>query len=299
MLGETAFDTGFYDLIVTIAVIGIFMAVVEYWLSFWGRRTTPTKHRWSLPTINVLAGLGLLAICATPWAHFNVGHPLADRIYEVRSVIKPDMHYVSPGNIREYSYDPNVWSCTSGPCQSERDDTRSLYTHRTLGISFRHVAYYDCLTPEFNIAIKDAIGESIDGFDGDVRRFERAFFDQDGRFVGPNARWFDKPLMRSHLSDAEKQPSPVSFDDLITQLANWDHEDYHRDHLPMWSDWTSIRTAILSGETRRIHHTPGLLVGLRMKNGRELIGTQPQPGAIERALAECGAKCENTSIVDW
>lgn len=31
----------------------------------------------------------------------------------------------------------------------------------------------------------------------------------------------------------------------------------------------------------------------------ELIGTQPQPGDIERALAECDAKCENTSIVDW
>lgn len=296
MLGETAFDTGFYDLIVTIAVIGIFTAALEYSLSVRSRRAAPKTHRWGLPIINILAGLGLLAICATPWAHFNVGHPLADHIYEVRSVIKPNMDYVTPDDFRQYSYDPDVWSCTSGPCQSDRDDTRSVYTHRSLGISFRHIAYYDCLTPAFNIAIKDAIGESVNSFDGDVRRFERIFFDPDGRYIGLYSSSVETPLMWSQLSQQERARSPMTFEQMIDALVLFESSKKRPLTRPTWAEWETLRSRLLTGDVVEIHNPNQLTFGLVLNDGTELIGTQPSIGLVDATVAECGPKCSEIRV---
>lgn len=296
MLGETAFENGFYHLIILIAFIAILLAVMDYAIFMRARRVTKEKNRWGLPIVNVTAGIGLLAICATPWAHFNVGHPLAERIHQVQNAIKPDYGFSQPAALRRYNYNSEVWSCSSGPCQGEPDDTRSIYTHRTLGISYRYITYYDCMTPEFNLAIRDAMQQPTDGFDGDMRRYERVFFDSEGRYIGVGSPWYDTPLMRSNLSENEKRPSPVTFDAAMKALAEFYHEREQATLAPAWTSWEKLRTLIMDGRVDEIHGPEHLVIGVRLKDGSALIGTQPEPGAVSSVLQSCGSTCDEIYI---
>ncbi len=296
MLGETAFETGFYHLIVSIACIAILLAMLDYAIFLGARRVTKEKHRWGLPVINVMAGFGLLAICATPWAHFNVGHPLAERIHQVQNMIKPDHGFLDPGDFRRYIYDSEIWSCSSGPCQGDPVDTRSIYTHRTLGYSFRYIAYYDCMTPEFNLAIRDAMQQPTDGFDGDMRRYERVFFDAEGRYIGVGSPWYDTPLMRSNLSEDEKRPSPVTFDSAMNALAEFYHEREQAIATPDWASWDQLNAMIMAGQVAEIHSPEHLVIGVRLKDGSVLIGTQPEAGAVSSVLQSCGSVCDEIYI---
>lgn len=297
-LGETAFDVGFYHLIVLIACIATLLAVLDYAIFLRARRVTKEKNRWGLPLVNVLAGFGLLAICATPWAHFNVGHPLADRIHQVQNMIKPDYGFFEPADLRRYVYDSEVWSCSSGPCQGEPDDTRSIYTHRTLGFSYRHIAYYNCMTPEFNLAVRDAMQLPIDGFDGDMRRYERVFFDAEGRFIGLVSPWYDTPLMQSNLLDSEKRPSPVTFDEAMNALAEFYHERGQATLTPAWASWDQLRSLIMAGQVAEIHSPDNLVIGVRLNNGSALIGTQPGLSEVFSVLELCGPACDAVNIVE-
>ncbi|MEO1189242.1 MAG: hypothetical protein AAFW60_09215 [Pseudomonadota bacterium] len=175
-------------------------------------------------------------------------------------------------------------------------NTISIYHHRHLPISYRFIVYSDCMTPEFNLATARAIEADMTGYDGDRRRTARAFFDQDGRFIGPKYRWFNTPLMQSQLSHAEKEPSPVSFDWAMNQLTKWDHAFYSPSTLPTWTDWEVLSATIKSGEVSSIHHSNGLLVGLRMRDGSELIGTQTHQSDLRQLLESCGTDCSEIEI---
>ncbi|MEM7327378.1 MAG: hypothetical protein AAF437_01485 [Pseudomonadota bacterium] len=293
MLGETAFDWGFYDVTILIAVIAIGIAVLEHALTFAIGSTQRSRRRWGLPLINIVAGCGLLAICATPWAHFNVGHPVSDRIYEARSLIAPDYGFTQPSDLMTYPVNSAIWWCNSGACEGDRRDTRSTYHHRHLPFSYRYVVYVECMSPEFNLATMQAIGSDMTGFDGDRRRTARAFFDPEGRFIGPNTKWFTTPLMRSQLSAAERRLSPISFEDAMTRLAEWSDSYYNPEDLPAWTDWETLNDKIQSGTVDSIYRTGGLVIGLHLRDGSQLVGTQTRAGDLERALAACGSQCED------
>lgn len=296
MLGETGFDLGFYDVIIAIAVVAMLAALLDYTLRHRVSALRPSKHRWGLPLVNMVAGLGLVAICAIPWAHFNVGDPLADRIYQGRALIAPDVQYQNPENLRAYSINPNIWHCDVGACDGDEKDTVSTYHHRYLPISFRFVVYSDCMSPEFNLATKRAIGADMTGFDGDRRRTARVFFDQDGRFIDPDIRWLNTPLLWSQLTEAEKQPASISFNRAMTLLANWTDVYYDSPDLPTWVDWAALSETIRSGQVYSVYRTTGLLVGIRLMDGSEMIGTQTQIGDLDRLLDDCGTDCDDIAI---
>ena len=134
------------------------------------------------------------------------------------------------------------------------------------------------------------------GFDGDRRRTARAFFDREGRFIDPKFRWFKTPLMWSQLSDDEKRLSPVSFDQAMTQLSNWDEAFYSPKRLPTWTNWEALSTIIESGNVATIYRKSGLLIGVRMMDGSEFIGTQTHPNDLTDLLATCGSKCDDIDI---
>lgn len=297
MWGETALDSGFYDFLVTIAWMIILLTLLDYVISLKVRHTKTEKCGWGLPVINLTAGFGLLAICATPWAHFNVDHPLAKPIYSVQNLIKPDIWYSSPPNIRRYAYDPDIWSCSLGPCLGEETDTQSVYTHRALEISYRYVAYYDCMTPEFNVAVRKAMELPMGERGGDMRRYERVFFDTDGRHISFGSPWIETPLLRSNLSEQERQASPMTINELMHLLA----EDYEKrlvaDHMAVWEGWEQIKDLILTARVVEIYQPDNLVIGLKLNNGTTLIGTQPTPGAVHSIVKSCGSACEQIRLV--
>jgi|GEM_PF-7134796 len=296
MLGETGFDSGFYDIIMMVAVVAVFAAFLDYALTHGIPALRPKKHRWGLPLVNVCAGLGLLAICAIPWAHFNVDDPLADQIYQGRALIAPDIQYETPANLRSFSIDPNIWYCDIGPCDGDDKDTVSTYHHRYLPISFRFLVYADCMSPEFNRATARAIGADMPVFDGDRRRTERAFFDQDGRFIDPEIGWLNTPLMRSQLSEDEKQPASISFNRAMTLLANWELEERYPTRMPTWTDWEALSAAILSGQAASVYRTSDLVLIVRLRDGSELIGTQTHVNDLDWLLEACGSNCDGIAL---
>lgn len=295
MLGETALDHGFYHVIVWIALVAMIATLLDYALSIYAQRRSPSKSGWRLPMVNVFAGLGLLSISAIPWAHFNVGHPLSDEIYKARALIAPEHQFVGSGPW-PYGIDEVVWRCDLGACDGDPKNTESIYHHRHLDISFRYVLYSECMSPEFNLATAQAIDADITDFDGDRRRTARAFFDGEGRIIGPNYRWFTTPLMWSQLSELEKRRSPVSFDSAMTELAIWNAEDNRKNRMPAWTEWEDLSTLIISGDTEIVHRTSGLLVGIRLKDGSEYVGTQTRLGDLDNLLTQCGVNCEQIDV---
>lgn len=296
LLGETALETGFYHGIALIATICIGLAGLEYGLNNYSRIAPRRKMRWGIPVVNILLGIGLLAIIATPWAYYNVDDPLADRIYQGRALIAPDIQFADPGLRFKYDVNPYIWSCDVGSCDGDPMNTVSTYHHRHLPISYRFVVYHDCMSAEFNLATMRAIDADLSNWDGDRRRTARVFFDQDGRFIGPNNKPIKTALMRANLSETERLPSPVSFDHAMTQLANWDDAFYNSPDLPTWVDWTILSKTIRSGKVYTIYRTTGLMVGVRLIDGTEMIGTQTQIGDLDRLLEDCGIDCDGIAI---
>lgn len=297
MLGETASETGFYDVIAVIAMISLGLAGLDLALRRQPRSSPRTKYRWALPVVNILIAVGLLAIIATPWAYFNIGHPVSDRIYQVRNVIAPSTGFERSSLLRpNYFIDPAIWRCDDGPCEGDPNDTLSIYHHRYLELSFRFVLFSECMTPVFNIATADAIGTNTTNWDGDRRKTARAFFDKEGRFIGPHYDWFNTPLMRSQLTDQEKRSSPISLDHLLTRLSAWSPEFGSPHEMPKWVDWETLEKAIKSGETLAIHRTDDLLIGVRLNDGTEMIGTQTRVSDLDRILEECGSDCDGVQM---
>lgn len=296
MLGETALDHGFYHVIVWIALIAMLATLLDYALTIYAQRSSSAKSGWGLPMVNVFAGLGLLSISAIPWAHFNVGHPLSDEIYKARALIAPEHEFVGSGPW-PFGIDEVVWRCDVGACDGDPKNTESIYHHRHLDISFRYVLYSQCMSPEFNLATAQAIDVDMTDFGADRRRTARAFFDEEGRFIGPQYRWFTTPLMWSQLTELEKRNSSVSFDRAMTELATWYNEDRRTNHMPTWTEWEHLSELIISEDTEVIHRTSGLLVGIQLKDGSEYMGTQARPGDLDNLLTKCGVDCEQIDVV--
>lgn len=294
MLGETAFENGFYDVIIAIAAFSLIIAALDYLLT--ARIGEARTRYWRLPAINVIAALGLISLSAIPWAHYNVGHPISDRIYEARNLIAPEWPIYQPIGIRAYEFDPDVWSCDVGACDGDPMNTESIYRHRALGLSFRFVVYSECMSSEFNLATTRAINADMPWFDGDRRRTGRAFFDKEGRFIGPHFAWFDTPLMRSNLTEAEKQPTTLSFEVAIDRLASWHDQNHDKKRLPAWANWSVIADKIRSGEVEVIYKTQDLLLDIQLTDGSEIVGTQTQANHLDRLLERCGVKCDKIEV---
>lgn len=294
LVGQTALEDGFYQTVFTVVILAAFVAILAFGLNALGNRRTQTID-WALMTANVLIALSLAAVCAVPWAYYNVGHPLSDRVYQVRNVVAPQTYYVEPGSVRRIAVDPTVWQCENGPCEGDPRDTKSQYRHVQTGLSYRFVFYSECMPPQFNIAAAQAIGAAEPKFGGDRRRTARAFFDQEGRFIGPRDAWFATPLMWAQLSTTEKEPASISFDRAMTLLAQ-SSANPEILPLPIWADWNRLGSFIATGDVATIHKTDGLLVGLKLKDGREFIGTMAQSGDLDRALKKCGAKCDHIDL---
>jgi len=296
LLGETALESGTYHALAVIAIVSLGLALLEFALQRPRKLSLGTKRLWALPAINVLAALGLLAIIATPWAYYNVGHPLSDRIYQLRGMIAPSMHFERPDLLRTYSIDPEIWHCDNGPCEGDAHDTISTYHHRFLDVSYRFVLISECMSSEFNLATAKAIGINTTNWNGERRVTARAYFDRDGRFIGPHYKWFRTPLMWSQLTDHERQTPSVSFDGLMNQLSNWSLEANSPQHMPGWVDWTRLENAIKSGEIVEIFTGGDLLIAIRFRDGTELLGTQSRSGDLDRTLEECGADCNGIEV---
>ncbi|MEL6415192.1 MAG: hypothetical protein AAFQ15_09675 [Pseudomonadota bacterium] len=161
---------------------------------------------------------------AIPWAYYNVGHPLSDYIYNVRNAIAPASGYVMPEKLNWYSA-PNsrIWECVSHKCSENFDDLNAEFVHRELKVTLKNMVVSDCMSPDFNVATKLAIGESIEGYTGDRRQFARVYFDEMGRFVVPRDRSVFTLYLRQQLSVSELEPSDWDFDELM--IAIYDHEE--------------------------------------------------------------------------
>ncbi|MHA7898216.1 MAG: hypothetical protein ACX94B_00015 [Henriciella sp.] len=296
LLGETASEMGVYHVLALIALVSLFLAILEFALQWVERSSSHSKRRWALPIINALTSLGLLAIIATPWAYYNVGHPLSDRIYQVQAMVGSGAQFERPGLLSAYSIDPEIWRCDNGPCGGDASDTVSTYHHRFLDFSFRFVLISDCMSSEFNLATARAAGVNTTTWNGERRITARAFFDSEGRFVDPHNKWISTPLMLSQLTELERQPPNISFDKLMTQLSNWTLQTDKMQKLPEWVDWERLEEVITSGESAAIYSTGDILIGVRMKNGTEFLGTQTRAGDLERALVECDQECTDIEI---
>ena len=102
--------------------------------------------------------------------------------------------------------------------------------------------------------------------------------------------------MWSQLSETEKKQSSVSFEKAMTDLSNWHVEHKNPTHMPTWTEWEDLSELVLSGNTALIHRTSGLLVGVRLKDGSEYIGTQTRLGDLDKLLTTCGPKCETIDL---
>lgn len=295
-LGETSLDSGIYHALTIIALLTLGLVLLEFALQITTNSFSRARRYWVLPTINFLATLGLLAIIATPWAYYNIGHPLSDRIYQVRGMIAPSVHFERPDFAADYSIDPEIWRCDNGPCKGHPRDTVSIYHHRYLDFSYRFVLISECMSPEFNLATAQAIDAQTKTWDGERRVTARAFFDGEGRFVGPNDKWFRTPLMWSQLTGEESQTSSLSFDHLMVQLSNWTLNETPVPTLPEWVDWTILERTIKSGNTVTIHAAGDLLLGIRTNDGTEFVGTQSADGDLDQALEDCGDACKSIEI---
>jgi len=298
MVGESGLDDGFYDVIFKIALVAIVVTCLDYGLRRSLKALRPKKHRWGFPVVNVFLGFGLIGLSAIPWAHFNVDDPMADRIYFARSLIMPS----DPSRLTmpTYPYDinPAVWRCSEGPCDGDRKNTVSTYHHRHLPLSYRFLVYADCMSPEFNLATARAIGADLTDFDGDRRRIAHAFFDQEGRFIGPRYKWFDTPLMRTQLSTAEQQPSSVSFDSAITELAIWGKDFYRSERSSTRMDWSDLSQIIQSGNVEIIYRNAGVEISAHLSDGSELRSTQTNPSDLDALLTDCGERCAHIQVLN-
>jgi len=221
-IGSFVGENGVYDWFATIAALSIVVTLIGLFGSF------PAAKSFSFSTVaiaivNSMIALGILSLSALPWAYFNVEHPLSDRIYSVRNAIAPSIDFETPAQFRRYSPpNPLVWNCVSDDCSDEPDDLNAEFVHRDLNITLKNVIVSDCMTPEFNIATKRAIGGSLEGYSGDKRRFARVYFDELGRFVGPKDRSVFTPYLRKQLSQAQLEPSVWELEELLITL--YEHE---------------------------------------------------------------------------
>lgn len=217
-IGSIEGENGVYDWLALIAVSSIVLTAVAL-LSPIATRQSNSKSTKAIAAVNSLIALGVLSLSAIPWAHYNVGHPLSDRIYEVRNAIAPELYFSTPQQLSRYS-PPNaeIWECVSDECSGNFDDLRAEFVHRELKVTFKNMVVSDCMSREFNVATKFAMGDSVDGYTGDKRRFARVYFDDAGRFVGPRDRSVYTPFFKQQLSTAQLEPSDWDFEELITAI---------------------------------------------------------------------------------
>ena len=222
-IGSIEGENGIYDWLALIAVSSIVLTGIALLNSFATKQSINISAK-AIATVNSLIALGLLSLSAIPWAYYNVGHPVSNRIYDVRNAVAPELHYVMPQRLNWYSA-PNaqIWECVSDECSENFDDLNAEFVHRELNITLKNMVVSDCMFPDFNIATKLAIGDSVEGYTGDKRRFARVYFDEMGRFVGPRDRSVFTPYLRQRLSEAQLETSNWDFEELITTIHS--HEE--------------------------------------------------------------------------
>lgn len=222
-VGSIGGESGIYDWLALIAVSSILLTVVSLLSSIEARQSN-SKFTYAIATVNSLIAIGLLSLSAVPWAYYNVGHPLSDRIYEVRNAIAPELHFSTPKQLNLYS-PPNaqIWECVSDECSGDFDDLKAEFVHSELKVTLKNMVVSDCMSREFNVATKLALGDSLDGYTGDKRRFARIYFDDAGRFVGPRDRSVFTPYLRQQLSTAQLEPSDWDFEELLITI--YTHEE--------------------------------------------------------------------------
>lgn len=222
-IGSIDGENGIYDWLALIAVSCVVLTGIALINSVATRRPISISAK-AIAAVNSLIALGLLSLSAIPWAYYNVGHPLSDYIYDVRNAIAPDSDYVMPERLNWYSA-PNaqIWECVSDECSENFNDLNAEFLHRELKITLKNMVVSDCMSPDFNVATKLAIGETIEGYTGDRRQFARVYFDEMGRFVGPRDRSVFTLYLRQQLSEAQRKPSDWDFADLM--IAIYDHEE--------------------------------------------------------------------------
>jgi len=297
-VGESVSTAGVYHWLLVIALASVLVTMLAAVLRYFSN-THVTWSGWLLPIINILIAVGIMAVSAIPWAYYNVGHPLSDRIYHVSAFFAPDAYFESPTLIREYLPDADVWRCDSDSCTGRMDDTQSVFVHRTLNVSFKNMAVSSCMSNEFNRATKKALGDSIEGYSGDKRRFARVYFDERGRFVGPHDRWVFTDHLKAQLTEDQLQPSEWDFEEMLLEVSDSQSSiiDTQID-LPAWTDWRSAETLVLSGRVVRANVRDGLLFGIETEDGLKAIGTMPSSTALKRTLLECGIKCDGVVLVE-
>ncbi|MCI5044935.1 MAG: hypothetical protein MRY72_09575 [Aquisalinus sp.] len=215
-------DNGIYDWLALTSASSIIVTAVGLFGSILSQNTITTTTI-TQAIINTLIALGLLFLSAIPWAYFNVGHPLSDRIYQVRNTIAPDNFYV-PRRQKNWHSPLNtlIWDCVTDACTTELDDLNAEFVHRYLHVTIRNMIVSDCMTPEFNRAARLAMGAPLGDYTGDKRRFARVYFDEFGRFVGPRDRSVFTPYLRKQLSSAQLESSNWDFDELLITI--YEHE---------------------------------------------------------------------------
>lgn len=222
-IGSMVGENGIYDWLALIAVSSIALTAIALLGSVASRQSNSVSTK-AIATVNSLIAIGLLSLSAIPWAYYNVGHPLSDRIYEVRNAIAPELYFTTPKQINLYSA-PNaqIWECVSDACSENFDDLNAEFVHRELKVTLKNMVVSDCMSREFNVATKLAIGDSVQGYTGDKRRFARVYFDDAGRFVGSRDRSVLTPYLRQQLSAAQLEPSDWDFVELIITIHT--HEE--------------------------------------------------------------------------
>jgi hypothetical protein len=65
---------------------------------------------------------------------------------------------------------------------------------------------------------------------------------------------------------------------------------------PTRVSWEEAKALILGGQVRAVAQSHSLEVALTLKDGRQLITTEPEIDAIFRVIEECGEKCADISV---
>ena len=221
-IGSIEGENGIYDWLALIAVSSFVLTGIALINSVATRKSISISAK-AIATVNSLIALGLLSLSAIPWAYYNVGHPLSDLIYDVRNAIAPDLHYAMPQKLNWYPA-PNaqIWECVSDECSENFDDLNAEFVHRELKITLKNMVVSDCMSQDFNVATKLAIGDSAEGYTGDKRRFARVYFDEMGRFVGPRDPSVFTPYLRQQFSDAQLESSDWDFEELIITIHTYE-----------------------------------------------------------------------------
>jgi len=290
MFGATSGETGIHDLLIWIAFSVLAVIIADIAANMMAGHAQP-KNQGALKTINVSLAFGILALCAVPWAYYNVGHPLSDRIYQVQNMLRPSLKFIPAPTVERRAPDPNIWECSTGECSGAWGDVESIFVHRETGVSYRSMLVADCMSPEFNRATMAALGRNIDGYDGDRRRFAHIYFDQEGRFVGPNYKSINTRLLRSQLSPSELEPPELSLDEIIDAL--WGHAEKQPRSMAKWVSWEQATEIIESGRVSRAYEYSSLLIQLNLNDGSVVVGTQPRVDALKLAIDACGNQCSN------